>query len=938
MKRLIITLAAIILWMGASGQNNSCKDLFISEMIEGTAMNKAVEIFNPTDSPIDLANFNLRIFHNGQLTPIKIPLSGTIASKSTFVIAHSAANTDIKSKADMLDNKVNFDGNDAIVLEKGNGGNYIDKIGEIGVNPGPGGWLCTSGSTKDQTLRRKSSIGRGEMDWQNKCRLEWNDFPVNNSDSLKQHQNVCSNLTFPTLTIGTLPNGDQFIDNQILVRFNPDYINTANVDNTNKRIGFLNTFVSSSAISAISSLVGFNIGNLPCYKVHPRLTTSDTISTSRTGRTVKLLPYFATFGIILPPGSNDTVIVAQFDTAYPYVQSAVLNHLYYLHQGANDPEYVNGNMASLVATTSYPNANINIEPAWDIATGSSNIRVGVYDTGINYGHTEFGDGTFSGSKVADGFDYVNNVPVSSLANPDSVGHGTACAGIIGALRNNNFGVPGIAGGDDLTGNAGITFYDMKIFENNDTSCFPITFFAGNNQVQQAIIDGALSAPTGYGLHVMNHSWGGPGNDQLEDAIRTSFENEVVVVVSSGNNETATTSCIWASQPATYKDDWVMKVGANDTTGARAYFSNCGFGLDYIAPGVHELYTSVEPSGSGLTDLLNWGPGQTCSGDIDGTSFAAPQVAGLSALMLSYVNNHLNKPNNLAPEDCEQLIQKFCTDLTTAPNAPGYDDETGFGRINAGATMENIELPGHQVIHYSFSAPVSSATLITVDPFDFEGVILNNNYAGLTNGLKIVKRYELAVSNSHTIPINYQVLDGWKRDAPSNMPGIISKSGSVDPNIHRIPNEVDVALSSFSSTSATMRGYIYEIVQQDSAGNFITLAWYPFDLTDTADFAYTLYVIDNSLVSIEETQQRSFSLFPNPANKTVTVSLSGIENSSYSLVVTDITGKIVRVINEAKRGVTNDRIVFSTADIVSGMYFVIISIQNGTISKKLVINH
>ena len=179
----------------ANKASNNCKELFISEMIEGTAMNKSVEIFNPTDSPIDLANFNLRIFHNGQLTPIKIPLSGTIASKSTFVIAHPAANNDIKTKADMLDNKMNFDGNDAIVLEKGNGGNYIDKIGEIGVNPGNAGWTCSGGSTKDYTLRRKKTIGKGEMDWQNKCRQQWTDHPKDNSANLKQHQSVCAATT-----------------------------------------------------------------------------------------------------------------------------------------------------------------------------------------------------------------------------------------------------------------------------------------------------------------------------------------------------------------------------------------------------------------------------------------------------------------------------------------------------------------------------------------------------------------------------------------------------------------------------------------------------------------------------------------------------------------------------------------------------------------------
>jgi len=202
-----------------------CKELFISEMIEGTAMNKALEIFNPTDVPVDLSNFAIRIFHNGQLTPIQVPLSGTIAPKSTHVIAHPAANNDIKARAHEFDTKINFDGNDAIVLEKGGGGNYIDKIGEIGVNPGTAGWTCTSGSTRDHTLRRKGNIGEGEMDWQNKCRNQWDDHPKDNSANLKQHQGVCAaaanDLTFSfsnVIETGSLPN--KFLEFDVMIEAN----------------------------------------------------------------------------------------------------------------------------------------------------------------------------------------------------------------------------------------------------------------------------------------------------------------------------------------------------------------------------------------------------------------------------------------------------------------------------------------------------------------------------------------------------------------------------------------------------------------------------------------------------------------------------------------------------------------------------------------------
>jgi len=174
----------------ANKTNGSCQEPFISEMIEGNAPNRALELFNPSNSPIDLSSFSIRLFQNGQLTPLIIPLSGTILPKSTFVIAHPAAKNEIKTKADMLDPQLTFDGNDAIVLEK-TGGTQVDKIGEIGVNPGNSGWIVPpGGSTKEQTLRRKFPINKGETNW-NQGKNQWTVHPKDSVSNLKQHQNAC---------------------------------------------------------------------------------------------------------------------------------------------------------------------------------------------------------------------------------------------------------------------------------------------------------------------------------------------------------------------------------------------------------------------------------------------------------------------------------------------------------------------------------------------------------------------------------------------------------------------------------------------------------------------------------------------------------------------------------------------------------------------------
>ncbi|MEZ4849167.1 MAG: S8 family serine peptidase [Bacteroidia bacterium] len=96
---------------------------------------------------------------------------------------------------------------------------------------------------------------------------------------------------------------------------------------------------------------------------------------------------------------------------------------------------------NLHPTTAYPYAHINMESAWEIETGKSHVKVGVYDSGIKYTHEDFGDGTFAGSVIDGGKDYYNNspgIPIQNLSNPDLGGHGTNVAGIIGAVTNLEF--------------------------------------------------------------------------------------------------------------------------------------------------------------------------------------------------------------------------------------------------------------------------------------------------------------------------------------------------------------------------------------------------------------------------------------------------------------------------------------------------------------------
>ena len=96
-------------------------DLFISEYIEGSSNNKAIEIYNGTGAPIDLsaAGYNIQMYFNGSSSPgLTISLNGTITPGDVFVLAQTTANPAIIAQADQLSSAGWYNGNDAVVLAR----------------------------------------------------------------------------------------------------------------------------------------------------------------------------------------------------------------------------------------------------------------------------------------------------------------------------------------------------------------------------------------------------------------------------------------------------------------------------------------------------------------------------------------------------------------------------------------------------------------------------------------------------------------------------------------------------------------------------------------------------------------------------------------------------------------------------------------------------
>ena len=254
------------------------------------------------------------------------------------------------------------------------------------------------------------------------------------------------------------------------------------------------------------------------------------------------------------------------------------NYIYTSLEVPNDPDYIKQwNLRS-----------INIESAWDETKGSG-VTVAVIDTGI----TTVPD--LKDTKFVNGYDFVND----RVEAEDDSGHGTHVAGTIAQSTNNGYGVAGIA---------------------YEASLMPLKVL-GNAGGTVADIAEAIKFAADNGADVINMSLGGPGESQLlEEAINYAHQKGVVLVAAAGNaNQNA------ASYPARFPH--VIGVAALDSVGEKAPYSNFGAGVDISAPG-----GTGSGAGGILQETINPETGESVFTGFQGTSMAAPHVAGVAALV------------------------------------------------------------------------------------------------------------------------------------------------------------------------------------------------------------------------------------------------------------------------------------------------------------------
>lgn len=249
--------------------------------------------------------------------------------------------------------------------------------------------------------------------------------------------------------------------------------------------------------------------------------------------------------------------------------------------------------------TAHPDLDANVLPGYDFIAESafSNDGNGRDSDPTDAGNWTVDDQCFTGSK----------------ATP-SDWHGTHVAGTIAAIANNNEGIAGVA---------------------PEAKIVPVRVLGACGGFDSDITDGIIWAAGGsvrgvpanqHPAQVINMSIGSEGTctTPYRQAIAQANKRGSIVVVAAGNNNFDASK----SSPGNCED--VITVGATDKNGKRSYFSNYGSRVDVSAPGGDRRYW-----GGGILSTLNAGktaPGKADYAEYQGTSMAAPHVAGIVALM------------------------------------------------------------------------------------------------------------------------------------------------------------------------------------------------------------------------------------------------------------------------------------------------------------------
>ena len=359
---------------------------------------------------------------------------------------------------------------------------------------------------------------------------------------------------------------------------------------------------------------------------------------------------------------------------------------------------------------------IDLPQAWDITTGNGETIVAVIDTGVLRDHPDLQGVLPTGQGM--GYDFISSTAISTDGDgidPDwndtgngenalfpSSFHGTHTTGTIAAATDNGVGVSGV---------------------NWNTKIMPLRALGRGGvgsvyDIQQAVLY-AAGLPNDSGTvptrraDIMNLSLGGTGSSILEQNIYTQARDAGVIIIAAAGNSSSDEPFY----PAAYEG--VVSVSATSITTNIAYYSNFGPTIDIAAPGGSTI-TDLNDDGylDGVLSTLGDDSGVKLKytyAVYQGTSMAAPHVAGVASLMKAV-------DPNLTPQNFDALLSLGL--MTEDIGEEGRDDQYGYGLINARNAVANASL----------SPPNVPAELV-VDPtaINFASTLVTTNLRASNGG-------------------------------------------------------------------------------------------------------------------------------------------------------------------------------------------------------------
>ena len=398
--------------------------------------------------------------------------------------------------------------------------------------------------------------------------------------------------------------------------------------------------------------------------------------------------------------------------------------------------------------------DINVEPAWNIISGDSNIVVAVIDCGVDTNHQDLSNCVLNGYTIDDETGYGAPKNANSI---NTKHHGISVSGII-AANNNDIGIRGVA--------SGVKILPVNIFPGYATQ--GNVFEVSDWKIADAIEWSSMRAD------ILNCSWDlGSYSDYVENAINNArhYGREgkgCIVLASSGNGyQPGLTSVTF---PAIM--DSVIAVGGLDCNGNLCDFSQRGTGLNMVAIGGNADIVTLDRKGAlGL-----------CNDDylyalfgVEGTSYACAQVSGIVALMLS-------ANPNLTEAEVHNILNKTCRKLPSfSYNSSGWSSEVGYGLVDAEAAVA-----------LSCASIVGPIIPNATSPFSVVPLPNNNDYT-----------VSWSWKNTSTIPITQNspstnqctIANSNKAYIKNTLVATISKNGTV---ITSVEKEIDTGANFYGT--------------------------------------------------------------------------------------------------------------------------------------------